>query len=79
MDEDGVMHPMSFPPEDSDHENESHFYINSITGKPFKEIIAHMRQFPMEKAAMILANEIMKEDTSTKTVSSESQQQNPTL
>ena len=60
MDEDGVMHPMSFPPEDSDHENESHFYINSITGKPFKEIPAHMRQFPMEKAAMILANEIMK-------------------
>jgi len=60
MDENGVMHPMSFPPEDSDHENESHFYINSITGKPFKEIPAHMRQFPMEKAAMILANEIMK-------------------
>ena len=60
MDEDGVMHPMSFPPKDSDHENESHFYINSITGKPFKEIPAHMRQFPMEKAAMILANEIMK-------------------
>jgi len=60
MDEDGVMHPMSFPPEDSDHENESHFYINSITGKPFKEIPAHMRQFPMEKSAMILANEIMK-------------------
>jgi len=60
MDEDGVMHPMSFPPEHSDHEHESHFYINSITGKPFKEIPVNMRQFPTEKAMLILAKEIMK-------------------
>lgn len=60
MDEDGVMHPMSFPPEHSPHDKMSHFYINSMTGEPFAEIPAELRQFPKEKAAMILANEIMK-------------------
>ena len=60
MDKDGVMHPMSFPPKHSPHDKISHFYINSITGKPFDEIEPHLRQFPKEKAAMFLANEIMK-------------------
>lgn len=60
MDKDGVMHPMSFPPKHSPHGKISHFYINSITGKPFDEIEPHLRQFPKEKAAMFLANEIMK-------------------
>ena len=60
MDKDGVMHPMSFPPEHSPHDKMSHFYINSMTGEPFAEIPPHLRQFPKEKAAMILANEIMK-------------------
>jgi len=60
MDEDGVMHPMSFPPEHSPHDKMSHFYINSMTGEPFAEIPAELRQFPKEKAAMILAKEIMK-------------------
>jgi len=59
MDEDGVMHPMSFPPEHSPHDKISHFYINSMTGEPFAEIAPHLRQFPKEKAAMILAKEIM--------------------
>jgi hypothetical protein len=60
MDKEGVMHPMSFPPKHSPHSKISHFYINSITGEPFAEIAPHLRQFPKEKAAMILANEIMK-------------------
>ena len=61
MDEDGVMHPMSFPPEHSAHDKVSHFYINSMTGEPFAEIAPNLRQFPKEKAAMILAKEIMKD------------------
>jgi hypothetical protein len=60
MDKEGVMHPMSFPPKHSPHDKISHFYLNSITGKPFDEIEPHLRQFPKEKAAMFLANEIMK-------------------
>ena len=60
MDKKGVMHPMSFPPEHSPHDKMSHFYINSMTGEPFAEIPAELRQFPKEKAAMILANEMMK-------------------
>lgn len=65
MDKDGVMHPMSFPPEDSDHERLSHFYINSITGLPFDEISPDMRQFPIEKAAMILARELVQQGKAT--------------
>ena len=65
MDKDGVMHPMSFPPEDSDHERLSHFYINSMTGKPFEEISPEMRRFPVEKAAMILARELVQQGKAT--------------
>ena len=60
-DADGVMHAMTFPPEDSEHEDISHFYINSLTGKVFPELGAHQLQFPMEKAAMIMAREIMEQ------------------
>tara|TARA_R100000908_G_scaffold64709_2_gene49653 strand:+ start:11158 stop:12930 length:1773 start_codon:yes stop_codon:yes gene_type:complete len=60
-DGEGVMHPQSFPPTDSDHENISHFHINSKTGKPFKELGGKglVGKFPIEIAAGILARELM--------------------
>ena len=61
MDKDGVMHPMSFPPKHSPHDKMSHFYINSMTGKPFEEIEPEVRaRFPQEQAAHFLANELFK-------------------
>lgn len=62
-DENGVMHPMSFPPPDSDHENLSHFHINSMTGKPFKELERSglLGKFPLEIAASITAREMMEQ------------------
>ncbi|MAA64165.1 MAG: hypothetical protein CL581_05210 [Alteromonadaceae bacterium] len=60
MDEDGVMHPMSFPPRESAHKEMSHFYINSVTGEPFKEIPAEERHWPMEKVTRKLAKDIMR-------------------
>tara|TARA_R100001510_G_C7653988_1_gene212514 strand:- start:1163 stop:2935 length:1773 start_codon:yes stop_codon:yes gene_type:complete len=63
MDENGMMHPMSFPPPDSDHENLSHFHINSKTGKPFKELEGKglVGKFPIEIAAGIFARELMEQ------------------
>jgi len=63
MDENGKMHPMSFPPPDSDHENLSHFHINSKTGKPFKELEGKglVGKFPIEIAAGIFARELMEQ------------------
>ncbi len=63
MDENGMMHPMSFPPPDSDHENISHFHINSKTGKPFKELEGKglVGKFPIEIAAGIFARELMEQ------------------
>tara|TARA_R100000388_G_scaffold26967_1_gene21039 strand:+ start:12436 stop:14226 length:1791 start_codon:yes stop_codon:yes gene_type:complete len=60
-DAEGVMHPQSFPPEDSDHENISHFHINSKTGQPFAELEGKglVGKFPVEIAAEILARELM--------------------
>lgn len=55
------MHPMSFPPADSDHKRISHFHINSLTGKVFDELRGNPNHFPMEKAMRIMAHEIMKE------------------
>jgi len=62
-DGEGVMHPQSFPPKDSDHESISHFHINTKTGKPFKELGGKglVGKFPMEIAAGIMAREIMKQ------------------
>lgn len=61
-DADGVMHPMSFPPEDSPHDKISHFYINSMTGNPFEELDAqHITKWPMSRAAEIMAQEIMEQ------------------
>ena len=61
-DADGVMHPMSFPPEDSPHDKISHFYINSMTGNPFEELDAqHITKWPMSRAAEIMAKEIMEQ------------------
>ena len=59
-DESGVMHPMSFPPRDSEHEKHTHFHINSLTGKHFKELHPDLvGKWPMEIAAGILARELM--------------------
>ena len=58
-DSDGVMHAMTLPPKDSNHKNVSHFYINSVTGRAFEEIAPHRRQWPMDKAASLLAADIM--------------------
>ena len=58
-DADGKMHPMTLPPKESDHKNLSHFYINSKTGRAFEEIDPSRRQWPMDKAASILAADIM--------------------
>jgi len=62
-DGEGMMHPQSFPPKDSDHESISHFHINSKTGKPFKELGGKglVGKFPIEIAAGILARELMKQ------------------
>ena len=62
-DGEGVMHPQSFPPKDSDHDSISHFHINTKTGKPFKELGGKglVGKFPMEIAAGILAREMMKQ------------------
>tara|TARA_R100001509_G_scaffold155420_5_gene117888 strand:+ start:1003 stop:2814 length:1812 start_codon:yes stop_codon:yes gene_type:complete len=56
-------HDQTFPPEESDHENISHFHINSKTGKPFKELEGKglVGKWPMEIAAGILAREIMEQ------------------
>jgi hypothetical protein len=63
MDENGKMHPMSFPPPDSNHEELSHFHINSKTGKPFKELEGKglVGKFPIEIAAGIFARELMEQ------------------
>ena len=63
MDENGMMHPQTFPPIDSDHENLSHFHINSKTGKPFKELEGKglVGKFPIEIAAGIFARELMEQ------------------
>lgn len=68
-DADGVMHPMSFPPEDSDHDKISHFYINSITGRPFEELDGeHITKWPMSRAAELMAQEIMEQGRSGESV-----------
>ena len=60
-DKDGVMHDMTFPPPDSDHQTLSHFHINSKTGKPFEELLESglLGKFPMEIAAGIMARELV--------------------
>ena len=68
-DADGVMHPMSFPPEHSDHDKISHFYINSITGRPFEELDGEdITKWPMNKAAELMAEEIMEQGRSGESV-----------
>ncbi len=59
--ETGEMEDMTFPPNDSDHEDLSHFHIHSKTGKPFNELIESglLGLFPMEIAARIMARELM--------------------
>ena len=63
-DGDGKMHLQTFPPPDSDHEEHTHFHINSKTGKLFEELLSADKRhlvgkFPMEIAAGIMARELM--------------------